>query len=68
MDGVFHLAGIVKHSRDNGNGATVETAWKVNVDGTFGASLPQLDFSGLSFVSGVASFSVRILMRCSELS
>lgn len=31
VDGVFHLAGIVKHSRDNGNGATVETAWQVNV-------------------------------------
>lgn len=35
VDGVFHLAGIVKHSRDNPHPPTVEVAWKVNVDGTF---------------------------------
>lgn len=34
-DGVFHLAGIVKHSRDNPHPPTVDLAWKVNVDGTF---------------------------------
>ena len=35
VDGVFHLAGIVKHSRDNPHPPTVEVAWKVNVEGTF---------------------------------
>jgi dihydroflavonol-4-reductase len=35
VDGVFHLAGIVKHSRDNPHPPTVDMAWEVNVDGTF---------------------------------
>lgn len=35
VDGVFHLAGIVKHSRDNPHPPTVDVAWQVNVDGTF---------------------------------
>jgi|EP01047_Picozoa_sp_COSAG01_P013110 dihydroflavonol-4-reductase len=35
VDGVFHLAGIVKHSRDNPHPPTVDFAWKVNVDGTY---------------------------------